>query len=187
MAAPKTRVERYLDHLDVLSGGVEPTFTPVESTHPQLPRVMAIGYRHMPERGMILGFTYGLSLAAHEEWRHGRPELSILMRSTDRLWVLAIAHLAESLRGTCPFAYGDTVNFGEAITPDTAMDGFVVSARAAVDAADAWVEVGEDHPLQIVGLWPTYRSEREFIHEHGLESFWKLDWDPYDPARPPAV
>lgn len=109
------------------------------------------------------------------------------MRSEDAAWVLAIAHLAERLRHDCPFTYGDTINFGEPIASESPMDGFVVFAPMALDAADAHVEVGDDLPIHVVGMYPTYGSERRFILQHGLEAFWKLDWDPYDVTRSPAA
>ena len=187
MDGSPSRVERFLAHLDLLSGGIEPTFWPVESTWPGHHGVTAIGYQDMPEEGLILGLTYGLSLGHQDAWRHGKPELSICVKSNDPAWVLAIAHLAERLRHDCPFNYGDTINFGEPIANESQMDGFVVFAPIALDAADAHVEVGEDHPIHIAGLYPTYRIKRRFIKQHGLEAFWKLEWDPYDVTRRPAA
>jgi hypothetical protein len=187
MTAGTSRVERYLAHLDALSDDVEPEFWPVESTKPGLKGVTAIGYRGLPEPGMLLGLTYGLSLVDHELWQHGKPELCICVQSEDPLWVLAVATLAEQLRGDCPFQYGDTLNFGEPIAPGSALDGFVVFASSVVDREDARVEVGDDHPVHLVGLYPTYLSERQFIRQYGLDAFWKLDWDPYDVSRPPVV
>jgi len=179
-----TRVERYLAHLDALSGGVEPQFWPVDSTHEGHKGLTAIGYRDIPEKGLLTGITYGLSLTRHDEWRLGRPELSICVRSQDPKWVLAIAYLAESLRHDCPFSYGNTINFGEPIADDTRLDGFVVFASLVVGPDDSRVDVGDDLPVNIVGMYPTYASERRFINEKGLEAFWHLDWDPYDVSRP---
>ena len=133
---------------------------------------------------MLLGLTYGLSLAEHELWQHGKPELCIGVRSADRRWVLAVAHLAEQLRGDCPFQYGDRLNFGEPIASDSAMDGFIVFAPAVVDREDARIEVGDDHPIHLVGLYPTYRSERQFAREHGIEALLNIGWDLYDVSRP---
>ena len=90
-----SRVKRYLAHLDVLSGGVEPQFWPIESTKPGLKGLTAIGYRELPEAGMFLGLTYGLSPADHPLRRHGKTELCICVVSDDPLWVLAVATLAE--------------------------------------------------------------------------------------------
>lgn len=187
MTVGPTRVERFLAHLDALSGGVEPEFWPVEPTKPGLKGVTVISYRGLPEAGMFLGFTYGLSLADHDLWQHGKPELCICVQSDDPLWVLAVATLAEHLRGTCPFQYGDTLNFGEPIASGSAMDGFVAFAPAVVERDDARIEVGDHHPVNLVGLYPTYLSERHFIRQHGLKAFWQLEWDPYDVTRPPAV
>lgn len=182
-----TRVERFLAHLDGLSGDVEPQFWPIESTAPGHHGLTAIGYRDMLEDGLQVGVTYGLSLTRQESWRLGRPELSISVRSDDPAWVLAIAYLAEQLRHDCPFSYGDTINFGESVAAGSSLDGFVVFGPLAFDPDDARADVGDDLPIVIVGMYPTYAIEREFIAENGLEAFWKLEWDPYDVARPPAV
>ncbi len=182
-----TPAERFLAHLDHLSGGVEPTLWPVPSDEPGRPGVTAIGYRDLPERGLLLGFTYGLSLGRQEVWQRGRPELSICVRSDDVSWVLAVAHLAERLRDDCPFSYGNAFGFGEPISDESTMDGFVVFAPLVLEAADARIDVGADLPVNVVGVYPTYASERALVAERGLEAFWQLDWDPYDVTRPPAV
>lgn len=182
-----TRVERFLAHLDRLSGGVEPQFWPIESTAPGHEGLTAIGYRDIVEDGLLIGVTYGLSLGRQESWQRGRPELSISVRSDDPAWVLAIAYLAEQLRHDCPFHHGDTINFGEPVATGSSLDGFVVSSPLAFDPDDARVDVGDDLPIVVMGMVPTYATEREFIAEQGPEAFWQLDWDPYDVARPPAV
>ena len=89
--------------------------------------------------------------------------------------------------GIPTLCYGDTINFGEPVAAGSSLDGFVVFAPLAFDPDDARVDVGDDLPIVIVGMYPTYASEREYIAENGLEAFWKLEWDPYDVVRPPAV
>jgi hypothetical protein len=187
MTSGGTRIERFLAHLDALTGNSEPEFWPIESTKPQMKGLTAITYPDLPEPGFLTAVTYGLSLAKHELWRHGKPELCISVRSTDKRWARAAAFIAEQLPGECPFQYGDTLNFGEPISPESTMDAFLVFAPAVLDREDARVEVGEDHPVKIVGLYPLHRSEREFVRRHGLDAFWNLDWDPYDVTRQPAV
>ena len=137
-----TRVERYLGHLDRLSGRVEPEFFPIGS-HGSGPNVTSIVYRDLPEPGVLTSLTYGLSLANHGEWTLGRPELCIRMKSYDATWGLAIAHLASTLAGNCPFCYGDTINFGEPITDQTRLSGFVVFAPVVLDQADFLNVLGE--------------------------------------------
>ncbi|BBH17745.1 hypothetical protein Back2_20320 [Nocardioides baekrokdamisoli] len=63
----------------------------------------------------------------------------------------------------------------------------MVFAPLAADPDDARVDVGDDLPINIAGMYPTYAIEREFIAERGLQAFWELDWDPYDVSRRPAV
>ncbi|ACU70054.1 hypothetical protein Caci_1128 [Catenulispora acidiphila DSM 44928] len=58
-----SRVERYLAHLDRLSGYVEPTFQPFPSTSPGLDQVTVMTYLDHPASGYLVG-----------------PELSITVR-----------------------------------------------------------------------------------------------------------
>ena len=108
-----TRVERYLAHLDRLSGGVEPQFYPVDLPGGGPHKITNIVYRDLPEPGMLTGLTYGLSTADNEQWRLGRPELCISMASEDEHWAHAVGYLASSLIHECSFAYGDTIDFGQ--------------------------------------------------------------------------
>lgn len=36
-------------------------------------------------------------------------------------------------------------------------------------------------------LYPIHDAEWLYIHEHGVEAFWKLERNPYDVGRPSAV
>src|SRR5206468_3446633 len=130
-----SRVENYLAHLYRLSSGVEPRFLPIASTHEGIKDVTVMAYRNLPD-DLATALTYGLSLAHHPDWRHGRPELCLSVRSDDERWAWALGHLAERLRGSCPFSYGNTINFGERISPDSPLTAFVVYAPAVVDRDD---------------------------------------------------
>ena len=183
-----TRVDQFLAHLDRLSGGIEPRFFPVETTPPGLPGVTVIVYDDIPEAGFLTGISYGVSLADHPHWQFGRPELCISVKSDDLSWPLALGHIGEVQRGDNPFHYGDTINFGERIAPDSEMSAFVIFAPAVLDRSGySDINVGEALPVNICGLYPIYETERRYIHDHGLEAFWKLDWDPSDVSRPSAV
>lgn len=186
--AGHSRAERFLARLDDLAGGVEPEFLPVTSTHRGLPQVTVMSYTDLPEPGMLTAITYGLSLAWHPEWTAARPELCLSVEATDELWARAVGHIAETLRGVCPFCYGDTVNFGEQITPETAMTAFVMFAPAVLPPQSyRSIDVGDDLPISLTGCYPIHDTERSFIHDNGLEAFFGLDWNPYDGRRPPAI
>jgi hypothetical protein len=183
-----SRAERYLAHLDKLSGGISPTFAHVDSTKPALKGVTVITYANLPN-DQNTTLTYGLSLAEHPDWSHVRPELCLSVRSSDDRWPEAVGLLAEGMRGECPFRYGDVIDFGEPIAPDSKCSAFVVFAPAVLDPADCRIEVSDDGADVIVltGLYPIHAAEQQFISANGLEAFWKLDWDPFDVKRPPAV
>lgn len=186
--APPTRVERFLAHLDQLSGGIEPRFLPVPSTHDGLKDLTVIEYVNLPEPGFLTAITYGLSLATQPEWRLGKPELILSVRSHDEMWARAMGYIAEQMRLTCRFSYGDTIGFGARPSQESEMTAFVVFAPAAIDRPNALgIEVGDDLPINLTGFYPIHQSEREFITANGLEAFWKLHWDMYDVTRPPAI
>jgi hypothetical protein len=137
---------------------------------------------------MLTAVTYGVSLAHHDEWRLGKPELTMTVASSDDRWGQAVGFIAEQLRGTCPFAYGDTINFGEQIAPESQMTAFVIFAPATLPREGYLsIDVGDALPVNIAGCYPIHDSERQYVHEHGLKAFWDLDWDPYDVRRSPAV
>lgn len=98
---------RHLAHLESLTDSVEPIFKPIDSTHAGLPPVTAVIYRDLPEPGLLTGLTYGLSLADHAEWVGGKPELCITVRSQNVRWAIAVAFLAEQLRGDAALCYRD--------------------------------------------------------------------------------
>ena len=183
-----TRVERYLTHLDRVSGGLEPRFTRVASTRPGLHGVTVMSYEGVPQPGMLTAITYGVSLAEHPEWRLGKPELALSVNSLDPAWAYVLGNVAETLRGNCPFAYGYTITFGEPVDPGSGLDAFVVFAPAVLGRDDSvGIDVGDALPVSIQGVYPIHQSERAFIRDHGLEAFWNQDWDPYDVTRRPAV
>lgn len=178
--------ERYKAHLDQLTAGLEPNVHPMEPSRPDLPPVSVLTYVDLLGPGDLTAFTYGLSLADHPDWRYGKGELCISLRSTDVSWALAMGYLAESLRGTCPFTYGNVIPLGK-ISAESAMTDFLVMAPGFLDEEASRVDVGGDRPIHIAGLYPIYESERRYLEAHGLEAFWDLDWDAYDPRRAPAA
>jgi hypothetical protein len=183
-----SRFERFMAHLDEVSGGIEPEFFPIDSTHDGLGPVHVIVYRDVPEPGTLTAITYGVSLADHDEWTRGKPELCLAVDSGDEAWALAVGYLAEQLRGTAPFCYGDTINFDDRPSAETEMTAFVVFTPAVLEReAFTGIDVGDELPVNISGIYPIHEDERRYIHEHGLEAFWQLERDMYDPRRPSAV
>lgn len=180
--------QRYLEHLDRFSGGIEPRLFRVTSLRPDLKGVAAIVYDDVPVAGWLTAMTYGLSLARHPVWEYYRPELCISVASSDELWARAMAEVAEHFRGQSPFLPAETIDYGGPISPTSALSSFVVFEPAVLAPENCiGIDIGDDLPISIAGLYPIHEDERQFIDAHGLEAFWDRDFDPADVHRPSAV
>ncbi|TCI93809.1 suppressor of fused domain protein [Tenacibaculum sp. M341] len=175
----KTPFERYLKHLDDIFI-VEPEFNMFDSTNPKLSGVTSIIYKDIPEKGMITGVTYGLSLEKHDEWlKNKRGELIITVNSEKTDWALVVGYIANKLRGETPFCYGDTINFGEKISNDSEMSAFTIFAPSILESEDYLdIDIGLNYKINISGLYPIYSSEIDFINSNGFEKF--LDHENFD-------
>lgn len=180
----KTPVEKFIDHLDRIFQ-TEPEYFREKSEREGIAGVTSIIYKDIPEKGMITGITYGLSLGKHPDWKFGRPELIISVDSKDTSWAQVAGYLANRLRGNCPLSYSNTINFREKISDESEMDAFLVFAPSILDKKDFTnIDIGLDYKINIAGLYPIYASEIEFIEKNGLEKFWKHpDFDMYNMNR----
>lgn len=167
-----TPVDLYLDHLNKIFQQ-EPLFFKNESEIEGLPGVTSIVYKDIPEPGFITGLTYGLSLVNHPAWKFSRPELCITVNSNDIIWGQVAGYVANRLRGSCPFTYGETIDFKEKISLDSEMGAFFVFAPSILDRSDfSNIDIGADYKITISGLYPMYRDELEAFTQIGLEKFW---------------
>ncbi|MHA7100044.1 suppressor of fused domain protein [Roseivirga pacifica] len=169
----KTPAEKFMAHLDRIFQ-TEPGYHKEESKMDGIPGVTSIIFKDIPNKGMITGITYGLSLGNHPDWKFGRPELIITVDSKDTSWAQVVGYLANSLRGDCPFSYGNTINYREKISEESEMDAFLVFAPSILDKRDfANIDIGLNYKINIAGLYPIYASEMEYIEKNGLEKFWQ--------------
>ena len=180
--------EKYLAYLDDIFV-VEPLFFSNESLIEGIGNVTAIVYQDIPEPGMITGFSYGLSLYAHPDWKYGRPELCISVDSSDVAWGEVVGFLANQGRGNgnIAFCYGDTINFREQIADDSSMDAFLLFAPAILAREQySEIDVGAEYKINIAGLYPIYSSEIDTYHRIGLYEFWHHPkFELYSVTRPP--
>jgi len=177
----KSHVQRYMDYLDSVFKQ-EPIFIQGEKKgEDALPGVTVMIYKNVPEEGFITGITYGLSLANHPEWKHGRPELCISVASSDESWATVAAYIANRLRGDCPFSYGQVINFGQQISEESDMDAFFIFAPSTLDKESYFnIDIGAEYKISIAGLYPIYSEELETFNKIGLEKFWHHpDFDNY--------
>jgi len=184
MIPTKSAAAYYLEHLNEIFQQ-EPELYQINSFVEGLPGVSAIVYRDIPEKGYITAFTYGLSLGNHPDWKYGKPELCISVKSSKIEWGQVAAYVASKLRGDCPFLYGETINFGTTISDDSEMNAFFVFAPGILEREDYTnIEVGEDYKINIAGLYPIYAAEIEVFEKLGLEQFWHhADYDNFSVTR----
>ena len=178
----KSRVEAYLDYLDGLMGA-EPEFHFFGPEDESQSRIISITYRDRPEAGMLTAFTYGLSLAAHPDWKLGAPELLICVQSDDPAWGWAVAEVAARLRGQCPFSISNTINFREQISEESDMSAFFVFFPIGLEREDVKFEL-PDRTINLIGMYPIYEGEIDLIGRIGPLAFWEFEgFDPYDVHR----
>lgn len=182
----KPSIEKYLEHLDKIFQQ-EPIFFGGGKDENGIPNVTTMVYKDVPEKGFITGITYGLSLVNHPDWKFGRPELCISVKSEDESWAEVAGFLANSLKGDCPFSYGQTINFREQISEESEMNAFFVFAPSTLEKEDYLnIEIGAEYKINIAGLYPIYANEMDLIEKNGLENFWKnKDYDNYSVKRKP--
>jgi hypothetical protein len=178
-----TNAELYLRHLANVTGRSEDGILMAPSPDPDLPDVAVFVYEHWPKPGFITGFTFGLSVVSHPDWRFGRPELMIMMESNDKGWPFSAAYTAARFRGDCPFSYGNIINFRGRMSEESEFDAFIVFAPPHLDREQERVQLA-DYTCFITGLYPMHSSEFEIYERIGLEQFWKHPaWDPLNPHR----
>jgi hypothetical protein len=177
--------QKYLTHLDQITGRDETVIRKIESTHDGLPSVYVFIYKGWPEQDLITGFTFGLSAANHPDWKFGRPELMVSVESDDEAWPLSVGFMAEQLRGDCPFCYGNTINFKEKISENSDLDAFLIFGPPFLKKEQQAVDL-EKYTCNIAGMYPIYSQEIELYNDIGLEAFWHMEeWDPFNTKRKP--
>jgi hypothetical protein len=157
----------------------------VESEQPDLGMVLAITFRNYPQTGLLTGFTYGLSAAAHPQWREAKPELVITVQSTDEAWVHAVAYLAEWQRERHDFAPGSLFHYGKPVAPDSAMNSFLVFEPAAKDE-QMFAPIHLQHQqIALRMVYPLYEGEVGLIQKVGIRKFMGLpQYDFFSVGRP---
>ena len=177
--------ECFVAHLDRVTGRSEDVIRKIESSDSNLPDVFVFIYKNWPEKGILTGFTFGLSAVEHPDWILGRPELMISVESKDEAWTFAIGYMAERLRGECPFCYGNTVNFHAKVSKESKLDAFLIFAQPFLEKEQMSVPL-RDFQCNITGMYPMFSSEFALYEELGLERFWNLPgWDPLNVKRKP--
>ncbi|MFB9835332.1 suppressor of fused domain protein [Actinoallomurus acaciae] len=181
------RLARYLGCLSSVTGS-EPSLREVTSVDPGAGRVLAVVCTDVPGTGYVTGFSYGLSLSG--EPAPGGRELVLTVRSRDAGWAMVPARMVAALCGRHSFERGRALGHAGRLAEDTAMTSVLLAEppiRRLTEPLDLGSGDSAPDGLEIVGVYPIYASERDLVHAAGFDALWSLDWDRFDPARPPVA
>jgi hypothetical protein len=167
-----TDSDAFLKHITSLFGQ-ENVIRKIDSTKTGLPPVCCFIYHDLPEPGMTTAVTYGLSVANHPNWKFGKPELILTVKSANESWAMAMTYFADQFRGEKPFSYGNLFTLDEPICSESEMCGFFVFAPAILHQ-DKLKMVVPTKTINIVGMHPIYSGEAALIQKIGLEQFLHL-------------
>jgi hypothetical protein len=149
------------------------------------PTIFVFFFRDLPRPGMTTAITCGLARANHPDWKVGRPELMISMRS-DRLdWGLTAGFLASAYFKQKRFSYGDVFRVDVPLAEDTEMKAYVLWAPAFLTKEQAKFNLGAK-PIHLVSMYPLHEQELALLERIGLKELWHSEGFEMDnPARPP--
>jgi hypothetical protein len=153
-------VESYLHWLDD-QAGTTGVYEYVSEPSGEEQPVLSIRYMDCPQPGTLLGFTFGISAVANPLWGGLRPELAICVDSTDARWAWALADIGDRVRTTSVFLPGDTIEIGEPISDESAMESFVLWHQLITD--DEAIFAPGDREVVLVQAIPLHRSELEHL------------------------
>lgn len=181
------RLERFIEHIEKVFLQ-EPEIFHFEPASKNSLGCSVFVYRDIPEPGYLTAVTYGLSLYPNKAWVDSRPELIILVESTDINWARILGYLVSSYELQVDFSYGEIINFGEQISTESKMDSFFIFAPSILERKDFMDIDILDYKIHLTGIYPIYSSEIETIDTIGLEAFMKdKKYDLYSVKRPAIV
>jgi len=150
------------------------------------PTIYVFFFRNFPRPGLNTAVTCGLARANHPEWKQGRPELMVTMRSELPDWGLAVAYLASSFHGKKRFGHGDVFRIDVPIADDTNMKAFVAFAPDFLRPEQARFDAGVGKPIVLVSMYPLYEEELATYERIGLRALFQTKGLEFDnPARAP--
>lgn len=93
----------------------------------------------------------------------------------------------------CAYAHGQAIGYMEPCVESSEMSSLVVADPAGrwisgpVDLSPAEIDRTGQDLVDLVGVYPVYASEWDFVYAKGFDALWRLEWDRFDPLRLPAA
>ena len=166
----KTNAEIYIDYMIELFGGEPHDIHMADSEDGGRP-VSVLFWHDLPEEGFMTAVTYGLSERDHPDWKNGKCELMLSLKTKDQDWGYAMAVFANSFGGEKSFTYGSVFTTDDPLSKESEMRGFFVFAPAILERNDAVLQM-PDYKIFLNGMYPIYKEEIAVFNEIGLKEFW---------------
>jgi len=133
-----------------------------------------VAYDDVPERESVTAFTFGISFVQHPSWVSGVPEIVISVNSTDDDWLLSLGAIACSLRGKCPFTYGNVLRFGKPLCRETEMSSYFLFWPTILEKDQQRFQIS-DRLIILKQAYPIFESEADAIGKAGAEELFMRD------------
>jgi len=132
------------------------------------PPLWLVAYDDVPETGSVTAFTFGISSVRHPAWQSGVPEIVINVNSTDDDWLLSLGSIACSLRGKCPFSYGNVLRFGKQLSHQSEMSSYFLFWPTILEKDQQQLELS-DRTIHFKQAYPIFESEAAALLKVGAE------------------
>lgn len=164
------KFKEYLAALDNLVGGTGRFLKISQGDAP----FWMVAYDDIPEVGSTTAFSFGISSIRHQSWREGVPEIVISVNSVDDDWLLSLGSIACSLRGKCPFSFGDVLRFGKPLNCESAMSAFLLFWPTILEKDQQKMDLS-DLTIHFKQAYPIFESEADAIAKIGAENLFMMD------------
>jgi hypothetical protein len=158
-------LREYLAELNILVGV---TGRLIEVARSDVAPLWMVAYDSVPETGSTTAFTFGVSSIRHPAWKEGCVELVISVDSIDEDWPISLGAIASSLRGKCPFSYGNVLRFGRPMSRESIMSSFFIFWPVILEKEQHQLRLS-DRTITLKQAYPIYDSEADAIAAIGAE------------------
>jgi len=178
-------MKEYFDSIEEITD-CEGTYFPIHDEEDKPSGIVIATYENIPEASHKTFFSYGLSIAQHQEWKSSTPELLLSVKSDEDDWGLAMGEVILQSRSKSLFSVGTVVDFKAKISSDSDMSAFFIYFNCLLEREASYIRIPGIMPIFLQQMYPIYASEIDLFNEIGPQKFFTLpDVDFFDVRREP--
>jgi hypothetical protein len=96
------------------------------------------------------------------------------VNSSDDDWLLSLGAIACSMRGKCPFSYGNVLRFGKPLGRETQMSSYFLFWPTILEKDQQQLQLS-DRVISFKQAYPIFDSEADAIGRTGAEKLFMVD------------